>query len=96
MIRKSRKILTLDKKVKALEMYDTNSSSRTVREAFGVSKDQIQKLVKRKADVLEEYSGDTPSHSRCIRRDEINELIWRCAWSSTCLKAPPVCKRHFQ
>ena len=67
--------------------------------AFGVSKDQIQKHVKRKADVLEEYSGDTPSHSRCIRRktdnDEINELIWRCAWSSTCLEAPPVSKRHF-
>ena len=30
---------------------------------------------------MEEYCGDTPSHSRCIRRktdnDEINELIWR-------------------
>ena len=62
-------------------MYDKTSSSRTVGEAFGVSKDQIQKLVKRKTDVLEEYSGDTPSHSWCIRRktdnDEINELIWR-------------------
>ena len=42
------------KKVKALEMYDNNSSSRTVGEAFGVSKDQIHKLVKRKAEVLEE------------------------------------------
>jgi len=62
-------------------MYDKNSSFRTVGEAFGVNKDQIQKLVKRKAEVLEEYSGNEPSHSRCIRRktdnDEINELTWR-------------------
>ena len=54
MFRKSRKILTLDQKVKALEMYDKNSSSRTLGEAFGVSKDQIQNLVKFKAEVLEE------------------------------------------
>ena len=78
---KSRKILTLYKKVKGLEMYDKNSSSRTAGEAFGVNKDQIQKLVKCKAGVLEEYSGNEPSHSRCIRRktdnDEINKLIWR-------------------
>ena len=60
MFRKSRKILTLDQKVKALEMYDKNSSSRTVGEAF-VIKDQIQNLVKRKAEVLEEYSGNAPS-----------------------------------
>ena len=81
MFHKSHKILTLDKKVKALEMYDKNSSSRTVGEAFGVSKDQIQKLAKRKGGVLEEYSGNAPSHDRCILtktdNDEINELIWR-------------------
>ena len=73
--------LNFRSKSEGLEMYDKNSSSRTVGEAFGVSKDQIQKLVKRKAEVLEEYNGNTPSHSRCIRRktdnDEINELIWR-------------------
>ena len=61
-------------------MYAKNNS-RTVGEAFGVSKDQIQKLVKRKAEVLEEYSGNAPSHSRCICRktnnDKIKELIWR-------------------
>jgi len=74
MFRKSRKILTLDQKVKALEMYDKNSSSRTVGEAFGVSK-EIQKLVKRKAEVLEEYSGNSPSHSRCIRRKTDNLLL---------------------
>ena len=39
------------------------SSSRTFGEAFGLSIDQIHKLVKRKADVLQEYSGNTPSHS---------------------------------
>ena len=44
-------------------MYDKNSSSRTVGEAFGVSKDQIQKLVTRKAEVLEKYSGNAPIYS---------------------------------
>jgi hypothetical protein len=34
-------------------MYDKTSSSRTVGEAFDVSKDQIQKIVKRKAEVLD-------------------------------------------
>ena len=48
-------------------MYDKSSNSRTVGEGFGVSKDQIQKLVKGKADVLEEYSGNAPSHSRGVR-----------------------------
>ena len=41
-------------------MYDKNPSSRKVGEAFGVSKDQIEKLVKRKAEVLDEYSGNAP------------------------------------
>ena len=49
-------------------MYDKKTSSRTVGEAFGVNKDQIQKLNKRKVDVLQEYNGNAPSHSRCIRR----------------------------
>ena len=55
--------------------------SRTVGEAFGVSKVQIQKPVKRKANVLEEYNGNGPSYSRCIchkkGNDEINSLTWR-------------------
>jgi len=34
----------------------TKQSSRTVGEAFSVNKHQIQKVVKLKADVLEEYS----------------------------------------
>ena len=47
MFRKSRKILTLDKKVETLEMYDKNSSSLNVGEVFGVSKYQTQKKWKR-------------------------------------------------
>jgi len=54
MFRKSCKILILDQKVKALELYDKNPSSLTVGEAFGVNKDQIHKLVKFMADLLEE------------------------------------------
>jgi len=52
MFRRCRQILTLEQKVKALEMYENKTSSHTAGETFGVSKDQIQKLVKPKADVL--------------------------------------------
>ena len=58
MLRTCRKILTLEQKVKAMEMFDNNSSSRTVGEAFGVSKDTMQKLVKLKIDVLQKYNGN--------------------------------------
>ena len=78
---RSRKILTLEQKVKALEKYDIKRSSRKVGEAFDVSKDEIQKLVRRKADEYEEYSGNTLSHSQHISRkignDELNELTRR-------------------
>ena len=40
----ARKALTLDDQVKAINMYEKNPSSRKVGEAFGVSKDQIQKM----------------------------------------------------
>ena len=36
-------------------MYNKSASSRKVGDVFGVSKDQIQALEKRKAEVLEEY-----------------------------------------
>jgi len=45
-------------------MNDTKPISRTVGKEFGPRKDQIHKLVKRKADVLEEYSGNATSQSR--------------------------------
>ena len=69
--RRSRKILTLEQKVKSLEIYD-NKTSRTVGEAYGVNKDQIQKLLKLRVDVFGEYSGNARSHSRCIRRKNGN------------------------
>jgi uncharacterized protein YigE (DUF2233 family) len=51
MFGKSRKTLTLEERVKALEMYD-KKSSRRVGEAFGESKDQIQRLIKCNAFTL--------------------------------------------
>lgn len=76
-----RKFLSLTDKVKALEMYDNTRSSRKVGAAFGVSKDQIQKLVKRKADVLEEFHINGPN-DRCRKMrktgdEKINEMTWK-------------------
>ena len=42
-------------------MYEKLQSSRKVGEAMGVSKDQIQRIVKRKAEVLNEFESNAPS-----------------------------------
>ena len=78
---KTKKTLTLEEKVKALQMYDQNPSSRKVAEAFGVGKDQIQRLVKRKADIMNEFETNVPSdRKRKVRKtgnEDINELTWK-------------------
>ena len=56
-IKKPTKTLSLGEKVKALDLYDKLQSSRKVGDFFGVSKDQIQHLVKRKAEVLDDYNN---------------------------------------
>ena len=65
--------LTLEEKVKALQMYDQNPSSRKVAEAFGVGKDQIQRLVKRKADIMNEFETNVPSDRKWKVRKKGNE-----------------------
>ena len=42
-------------------MYEKMQSSRKVGEAFGVGKDQISRIMKRKADVLSEYENNAPN-----------------------------------
>ena len=62
MVRRFCKMVTLEKKVKALEMYDTKPYC-IVEETFGVSRDKVLKFVNRKADLFEKYSANTPNHS---------------------------------
>ena len=57
---------------------DSGQSCTSVAEDFGVGKTQIQSIVKRKAEVLEEFEGNCPlDRKRKIRKtgnEEINEL----------------------
>ena len=65
-----------EQRVNALEMYTKNCSFRTV----GETKYQIPN--KCKSDLLEDYTGNTPSHSRCICQKTCNEWIneLTCNW----------------
>ena len=58
MSHKPKKTLTLEQNVEALKLYDRLSSSTKFADEFGVRKDQIQRLIKRKAEVLEDYENN--------------------------------------
>ena len=76
-----KKTLSLEDKVKAIRMYDQKQSSRNVAREFGVGKDQIQRLMKRKAQVLDEFESNAPNdRKRKIRKtgnEDINDLTWK-------------------
>ena len=73
-----RKFLTLVERVKVIELNNKNRSARKIAEDFGVGKTQVQNILKRKAEVLEEYenniSGARKRLCRTSENDEINEL----------------------
>ena len=53
-----RKFLTLVERVKVIELNNKNRSARKIAEDFGVGKTQVQNILKRKAEVLEEYENN--------------------------------------
>ena len=58
MSKPTRKVLTVEQRVKVLELAGSGKSCRSIAEDFGVGKTQIQTIVKRKAEVLEEFEGN--------------------------------------
>ena len=53
-----RKFLTLVERVKVIGLNNKNRSARKITEDFGVGKTQVQNILKRKAEVLDEYENN--------------------------------------
>ena len=51
-----RKVLTLNEKIRVLEL-SKSKSARKIADEFGVGKTQIQNILKRKAEVLEDVEN---------------------------------------
>ena len=52
-----RKVLTLNEKIRVLEL-SKSKSARKIADEFGVGKTQIQNILKRKAEVLEDVENN--------------------------------------
>jgi transposase len=51
----SRKVLTLSERVEAIKLHEGGKSSRNVAQIMGIGRTQIQQIIKRKSEVLDDY-----------------------------------------
>ena len=83
---KPRKTLTLEERVKVINMNSSGKSCKKIAEELGVGKTQIQCIMKRKAEVLEDFESSTSlNRKRKMRKtgnEEINELLLK--WFTDC------------
>ena len=54
----SRKVLTLSERVEAIKLHDGGKSSRDVAQIMGIGRMQIQQIIKRKSEVLDNYESN--------------------------------------
>ena len=54
----SLKVLTLSERVEAIKLHDGGKSSRDVAQIMGVGRTQIQQIIKRKGEVLDDYESN--------------------------------------
>ena len=83
-----RKFLTLVERVKVIKLNNKNRSARKIDEDFGVGKSQVQNILKRKAEVLEEYENNiSGARKRLCRTSENNEINKLCLnWFQDAIK----------
>ena len=51
-------MLTLSERVEAIKLHDGGKSSRDVAQIMGVGRMQIQQIIKRKSEVLDDYESN--------------------------------------
>jgi IS30 family transposase len=54
----SRKVLTLSERVEAIKLHDDGKSSLDVAQIMGIGRTQIQQIIKRKSEVLDDYESN--------------------------------------
>ena len=81
-----RKILTLDERIKVIELCKTKSA-RKVAEELSVRKTQIQSILKRKIELISDFEqnldGDRKRQRRITGNDDINDLCLK--WFNDCM-----------
>ncbi|XP_053376418.1 jerky protein homolog-like [Mercenaria mercenaria] len=86
-----RKVLTLDDRARVLEL-SKNKSARKLTEEMGVGKTQIQNILKRKAEVLEDIennvSGDRKRARRVTVHEDVNNLVYEWFKDVTARRMP--------
>ncbi|XP_070581288.1 tigger transposable element-derived protein 4-like [Ptychodera flava] len=95
MAKNVRKTLTLNQKVELIQLYEASGGSmgsRKLAERYGVGRTQIQSILKRKAEVLEDFESNAPGErKRKIRKtgnEEINALTWEWFKDAVARKIP--------
>ena len=74
-----RKFLSLIERVKVIEINDKNRSTCKIVEDFGVRKTQVQNILKREAEVLEEHENDiSGARKRLCRTSDIDMMNEQC------------------
>ena len=70
-----RKFLSLTERVKVIEINNKNRSTCKIVEDFGVRKTQVQNILKREAEVLEEYENNiSEARKRLCRTSDIDMM----------------------
>ena len=68
-------MLTLSERVEAIKLPDGGKSSRDVAQIMGVGRMQIQQIIKRKSEVLDDYeSNDRKRKRHKAGNEDINDL----------------------
>ena len=76
----SRKVLTLSERVEAIKLHDGGKIFRDVAQIMGVGRTQIQQIIKRKSEVLNDYESSVSNDRKRKRHktgnENINDLWW--------------------
>jgi kinesin family protein 6/9 len=75
-----RKLLTLQDKIKVIQLSKGGLSSRKIADEFNVGRTQVQNILKRKIEFREDFENNaSPERKRRRNKnanEEINELSW--------------------
>lgn len=87
-----RKCLTLEERVKCLKLLESGKSTRTVASEIGVGRTQVQNVLKRKREILDEYETKENINSKRPKvkteYGELNDLIYKWFCDSTARMMP--------
>ena len=71
----SRKVLTLSERIEAIKLHDGGKSSRDIAQIMAVGRTQIQHIIKRKSEVLDDYESKVSNDRKRKRHKTGNEDI---------------------